>query len=127
MTVPDTEYKPLAVPDVETAETCWAAIAIRSRQAGEPIPSWEQIGDSERGLVTRMVRSFRLGACPREVHRRWRTERIAEAIAADDWDFTAAEHPWLVEWEDLPAHGRMVFRLIQHVTVALAVDADPAG
>ena len=117
------------VPDHDVAVTCWAAVVTRCGQVGDVLPGWDDLPCWHRQTVVAMVRAYRMGASPREAAAQW----AVDAASFGGWrtgpwnlDGDPPTHPWIVPWAQLPAHGRSVFRLVQHMTVALSVTLDDA-
>jgi hypothetical protein len=86
----------------EAIHTLTGLLAVWSGE-NDTQTAWARAGTAEQHRLRVMVRQYRNGAAPREVHERLRAEREAEGWAwGPVYDQVAKTDPLLVRYEDLP-------------------------
>jgi hypothetical protein len=113
-----------AYTDLQIAETVHAVNGVLQQVNGEAHrqPPWELLTAAERERVLSLVRQFRFGAIPRQVHERW-CEAMAEAgwSYGEVWSAEARTHPNLVPFEELGYRQRVKDRMAQQVVMVMAL------
>lgn len=114
--------------DENCARTCWAAISQILDTWNITVPPWACIPGWWQAGMRQLVRLARQGGTPEDLHGAWAAMLRREGFepGARRLDGPRRSHPWLKPWAELTGPERLIFDVIQGLSLRTAA-ALPRG